>query len=64
MLVPHEDGLALHLAGTDFYEPLEEPRLLAAKQFWHQDLPSESPEVYRGEYLAASCRGCRVRPGA
>ena len=54
MIVPHEDGLAIHLAGTDFYEPLEEPRLLAAKHLWDQDLPSESADVYRGEYLAAS----------
>ncbi|MDQ3368096.1 MAG: DNA repair ATPase, partial [Myxococcota bacterium] len=54
MIVPHEDGLAIHLAGTDFYEPIEDDRLLAARHLWHQDLPSESPAVYRGEYLAAS----------
>jgi hypothetical protein len=54
MIVPHEDGLAVHLAGTDFYEPLVDERLTAARAFWNQDLPSESPEVYRGEYLAAS----------
>ncbi len=54
MIVPHDDGLAIHLAGTDFYEPLTDERLVAARALWHQDLPSESPEVYRGEYLAAS----------
>ncbi|HWO22153.1 MAG TPA: DNA repair ATPase [Kofleriaceae bacterium] len=58
MIVPHEEGqrsgLAVHLAGTDFYEPIADDRLLAAKHLWQQDLPSESPEVYRGEYLAAS----------
>ncbi|MBA2541231.1 MAG: DNA repair ATPase, partial [Deltaproteobacteria bacterium] len=54
MIVPHEDGLAVHLAGTDFYEPLADEQLLAAKHLWNQDLPSESAEVYRGEYLAAS----------
>ena len=54
MIVPHEDGLAVHLAGTDFYESIEDDRLMAAKHLWEQDLPSESPEVYRGEYLAAS----------
>ncbi|MCE9573190.1 MAG: DNA repair ATPase [Deltaproteobacteria bacterium] len=54
MIVPHEDGLAVHLAGTDFYEPIVDARLTAARALWHQDLPSESPEVYRGEYLAAS----------
>ncbi len=54
MIVPHEEGLAVHLAGTDFYEPIVDARLEAARPLWHQDLPSESPEVYRGEYLAAS----------
>ncbi len=54
MIVPHEEGLAIHLAGTDFYEPLEDDRLLSAKHLWNQDLPSESADVYRGEYLAAS----------
>ena len=58
MIVPHPDdsigGLALHLSGTDFYEPLTDPELLAARHLWAQDLPSESPDVYRGEYLAAS----------
>jgi hypothetical protein len=58
MIVPQEGdggaGLAVHLAGSDFYEPIADERLLAARHLWQQDLPSESPEVYRGEYLAAS----------
>ncbi len=58
MIVPRgddgDDGLAVHLAGTDFYEPIEDERLLAARALWNQDLPSESTEVYRGEYLASS----------
>jgi hypothetical protein len=54
MIVPHDDGLAIHIAGTDFYEPLTDPELLAARHLWNQDLPSESAEVYRGEYLAAA----------
>ena len=54
MVVPHDDGLAVHLAGTDFYEAVTDERLLAARALWNQDLPSESAEVYRGEYLAAS----------
>lgn len=54
MIVPHDDGLAIHLTGTDFYEPITDDRLLAARGLWARDLPSESPEVYRGEYLAAS----------
>jgi hypothetical protein len=54
MIVPHDDGLAVHLTGTDFYEPITDERLAAARRFWAQDLPSESAEVYRGEFLAAT----------
>ena len=54
MIVPHEDGLAIHLTGTDFYEPITDERLEAARHLWAQDLPSESAAVYRGEFLAAS----------
>ncbi len=54
MIVPHEDGLAIHLAGTDFYEPIVDDQLIASKDLWNQDLPSETEHVYRGEYLAAS----------
>ena len=54
MIVPHEDGLAAHVTGTDFYEPIVDARLDAARALWAQDLPSESEAVYRGEYLAAS----------
>jgi ATPase involved in DNA repair/ATPase family associated with various cellular activities (AAA) len=54
MIVPHDDGLAVHLTGTDFYEPIDDAQLLAARRLWARDLPSESAEVYRGEYLAAS----------
>lgn len=54
MIVPHGEGLALHLSGTDFYEPIADERLISARAFWARDLPSESPEVCRAEFLAAS----------
>ncbi len=54
MIVPYEEGLAVHLTGTDFYEAINEPALEEARRLWAQDLPSESDAVYRGEYLAAS----------
>ncbi len=44
--------LNLHLTGTQFFEPLNDPALDAAKEIWDQPLASESPDVYRGEYLA------------
>jgi hypothetical protein len=54
MIVPHDDGLALHLSGTDFYEPIADPALAEARDLWAQDLPSETDAVYRAEYLAGS----------
>ncbi|WP_437644100.1 DNA repair ATPase [Sorangium sp. So ce362] len=53
-LVPHGEGLALHLTGTDFFEPIEDPALESARDLWGQELVSETPEVYRGELLAGS----------
>ncbi|WP_437323247.1 DNA repair ATPase [Sorangium sp. So ce381] len=53
-LVPRGDGLALHLTGTDFFEPIEDPALEGARDLWGQELASETPEVYRGEFLAGS----------
>src|SRR5215468_2955336 len=54
-----------HLTGSDFYEPVSDDRLLAARALWDRDLPSESPEVYRGEYLAASILAdAEAGPGA
>ncbi|MEZ6187361.1 MAG: DNA repair ATPase [Planctomycetota bacterium] len=51
-LVPRGEGMALHLTGTDFYEPVQDEGFQATKPFWQQQLVSETPEVYRGEYLA------------
>ncbi len=52
-MVRRDDGMALHLGGTDFYERIDDPEFAATKRFWDQDLVSESKAVYRGEYLAA-----------
>ncbi len=51
-IIPREGQLAAHLTGTDYFEPIEDPVLNEARDLWEQGLPSESPEVYRGEYLA------------
>ncbi|WP_437720902.1 DNA repair ATPase [Sorangium sp. So ce861] len=53
-LVPHGDGLALHLTGTDFFEPIEDPALESARDLWGQELVSETADVYRGEFLAGA----------
>ncbi len=49
-----DDFLALHLTGTDFLEPIDDAELRAARPYWSQALVSETSDVYRGEYLAAS----------
>ena len=52
-LVPQGDGLAFALTGTDYRAPVTDPALTAARPYWNRRLPSESPEVYRAEHLAA-----------
>ena len=50
--VARDGSLQLHLTGTQFYQPLSAPELEPARDLWQQLLPSESPEIYRGEFLA------------
>jgi len=52
-ILPHGDGMALGLSGTDFVEPIVDEAFMATRPYWSQQLPSETPEVYRAEYLAA-----------
>ncbi|MET9558168.1 DNA repair ATPase [Streptomyces sp. NPDC006645] len=52
-LVPHGDGTALALTGTDYRDPVTDPAFEATRPYWNQLLPSESPGVYRAEHLAA-----------
>lgn len=49
-----EKRLNLHLTGTDYYEPIHDERLDSLKAYWDMSLPSETPSVYRGEFLAYS----------
>ncbi|MDR0997215.1 MAG: DNA repair ATPase, partial [Zoogloeaceae bacterium] len=54
-LVPREGSLQFHLSGTDYYAPLPESEAAAfagSAALWAQILPSETPALYRGEYLA------------
>lgn len=53
-LVPRGDQMAIHLGGTDFYENVEDPEFGKTKDYWSQQLVSETDDVYRGEFLAAS----------
>ena len=51
-IIPRREGLAVHLTGTNYYENIETPELLALKHVWDMTLVSESPDLYRGAYLA------------
>ncbi|MEU0215343.1 DNA repair ATPase [Streptomyces sp. NPDC006265] len=51
-LVPHGDRLAFALTGTDYRSPVTDPDFTDTRSYWDRPLPSESPEVYRAEYLA------------
>jgi len=53
-LLPREDGLYLHLTGTDYFEAQRHPDLDECRPYWTQTLESENDTVYRAEYLAAA----------
>ena len=50
-IIPRDGELNLHITGTDYFEPLNHPDLLALKDYWEMALESESSTVYRAEYL-------------
>jgi hypothetical protein len=52
-LVPHEGGMAYAVTATDYRAPVRDPDFAATRPYWDQPLISETPEVYRAEYLAA-----------
>jgi len=51
-LLPHGDGLAWQITGTDYLVPATDERLLALRPFWQQALVSETADVARAEWLA------------
>ncbi|MCO7188914.1 MULTISPECIES: DNA repair ATPase [unclassified Pseudoalteromonas] len=56
-LLPRDDELMLHLTGTEYFDVIPDQQarsqLAQAADYWAQTLPSESAEIYRGEFLAA-----------
>ncbi|NYI96662.1 hypothetical protein HNR12_002939 [Streptomonospora nanhaiensis] len=53
-LVPADGTMALAVTGTDFRAPVTDPDFLATRALWERTLASESPAVYRAEYLAVA----------
>ena len=52
-IIPRDGALNFHLTGTNYYEVIDSPELQAMQAYWDMSLESETPEVYRAEYLAA-----------
>ena len=52
-VVPRDEEMWFHLSGTDFYERISNEDFLATKSVWTIEVASESPELYRGEWLAS-----------
>jgi len=53
-LLPHEEGLAWQITGTDYLLPARDDRLLALRPFWQQALVSETTQLARAEWLACT----------
>lgn len=53
-ILPRENRLFLHLTGTDYNEPVNNPELDTLKEYWPVTIESETATVYRAEYLAYS----------
>jgi hypothetical protein len=53
-MVPRAGSMVFHLTGTDYYGAVEDETFGATAEFWEQSLVSETPRLYRGEFLTAS----------
>ncbi|SNR60842.1 DNA repair ATPase [Hymenobacter mucosus] len=51
-VVLRDDALHYHLTGTNFFQEITDPALLASKPVWEQTVVSENQDVYRAEFLA------------
>ena len=51
-IVPRGDDLCLHVTGTNFFEPIDDPDLRTTRSIWNLEVVSETTELYRAEWLA------------
>ncbi len=53
-LLPSDGQMLLTLSPTDFREPIADEAFASTRDYWEQQLVSETADVYRGEFLAGS----------
>ena len=51
-IVPRGREMYVHVTGTDYFQPIQSAEFEETRSVWDQTLISESPQVYRGEFLA------------
>ncbi|MCB2377265.1 DNA repair ATPase [Hymenobacter sp. BT635] len=51
-VVLRDGDLHYHLTGTNFFQKITDPALLASRPVWEQTVVSENQDVYRAEFLA------------
>ncbi len=51
-IIQRGDAMCLHITGTNFFEPIEDPAFVETKAVWGLETVSETAEVYRAEWLA------------
>lgn len=52
-MVLRDEEMWFHLAGTDYFERIDDEEFQATKEVWNLEVPSENAEIYRGEWLAS-----------
>ncbi|MFP4354958.1 MAG: DNA repair ATPase [Phycisphaerae bacterium] len=51
-MLQRDGRMFYHLTGTGFFHPVSEPEIQQMQDVWNMEVLSESPEIYRSEYLA------------
>lgn len=51
-IIQRGDAMCLHITGTNFFEPIDDPRFVETRQVWSLESVSETADVYRAEWLA------------
>ncbi len=51
-MIRRDGRMHLHLTGTRFFQPVEDPDFLKTEPVWDQESLAENKSVYRAEYLA------------